>query len=251
MRSRLERKMSQIDERIADKRKKKQMETDLKSIEDLMVWEPTPTQVEPTPTQVEQTPEPSPQTSTESDQIAAEIQRRRHKKTTTPKNGSKLQMPKVKMSKRKETQSLLKNRVTFFPIGGTRALKKDDSAGHYLDDCHYLRKEQRIKILNALHSRDIPPGSMNTMSTAIRVESAIFRVLSQDVREYIQYCDQCSAFIKKKRSEHICDDLLLGRISPDDFAFLPSNNCQTINLRIKLKELNEKEKLKQLKKGIV
>ena len=148
--------------------------------------------------------------------------------TRTSKKSSKLnpdsmRKPKVTMSKKKETQTLLRRNFEFHVIGSGRPSLKADSAGHKMDSCWQTRTAQKVKISEALTSGDVPLGMNNAMSIATRIEGEIFRVLSHDTTEYVNHCEKCSNFISHEPNCHIRYDLLLGRLEAEGFAFIPSH----------------------------
>jgi len=156
--------------------------------------------------------------------------------------------PKVKMSRKRETQTLLRRNFEFHVIGSGRKSQRADSAGHKFDRRYQIRTAQRIRLVNALIGGGVPVGAVNAMSLATRIESAIYRVLSQDSTEYEKYCQHCAKFIEDNYQFRY--ELVLGRLDADEFVLIPSESCQMkdlIEMRIKFKEEEEKEKIKQLK----
>ena len=158
--------------------------------------------------------------------------------------------PRVQMSRKKETQTLIQLKSEFHNIGSGRPSLKADSAGHKLDANYRLRMDQRLLLVAALTDTDVPRGSKNALSVATRIESAIFRILRTD-KDYFKYCNLVSSYLRSCEHKHIRHSLLMGWTLPEDFAFVPSVGTEfrvKILQRLRTRDEEENSKLEMLQR---
>lgn len=123
-----------------------------------------------------------------------------------------------------------------------------DSAGNKFDNQYFMRNRYRNLLMDALTTGDQLFGCLNPSSIALGIESIIFNILKIDLNSYKTQCNECIDFIGKNRQIRL--ELLMGRLVPKEFVFMPIINGLNLeklnNLRNELKETSKEAKLKKI-----
>lgn len=162
------------------------------------------------------------------------------------KRMTNLKKLRVRLSKQKETQTL-DTRYLFNISCEEKREAQVDSSGRKFDRTHFARNLCRHSILKALENGNIPLGARNPLSTAQRIEAKVYNVFKNNMNFYRNQCNMCSAYLNDKDNREIRLNVLMGRIEPECFAFMPEHDLELrkmIDIRIKFKEQERKEKLK-------
>jgi hypothetical protein len=151
---------------------------------------------------------------------------------------------KVRIGEQKETRT-----ISFFQkISDPDYLMGTDSAGHKFDETLFIRNLHRKSILDALKNGNIPLGANNPIATAHRIEGKIFNELKYDLKSYRHQCLMSAAYLNDEENREIRLNVLMGRIDPEDFAFMATEDMELnkmVALRIAWK-VRERQRLSKL-----